>query len=190
MTSRFDPRWMAAVLIWLAALFVSFLNHAQIQEVATIRGRNDRLQKEMFFQHRNAARLDQVQRIQAACYLPVPSPKLGFESVRNMLNDLTADLGFYGLKIESQMEQATESRVPFRLRMQGTFGKTGGLIAALQSIPYLTIKHCRVVIANPKPEAKIELEMDFKFKIDSAQGLEIRSLQAAAASSEYQAVTR
>jgi hypothetical protein len=190
MISRFDPRWMAAVLIWLAAIFVSYLNHAQMQEVATMRGRNDRLQKEMLFQHRNAARLDQVQSIQASCYLPVASPKLGFESVRTRLNDLAADLGFYGLKIDSQMEQITESKMPFRLRMQGTFEKTGGCIAALQSIPYLTIKHCRVMLANSKSEARIELEMDFQFKIDPAQGLGIRTLQAAADSSEYQAVSR
>lgn len=190
MTSRLDPRWLAAALIWLAAIVVSYFNHAQIQEVATIRQRNDRLRKEMLFQHRNAARLNQVQRMQASCYLPVASPKLGFESVRSRLNGLAAGLGFSGVRIDGRMEQVTESRVPFRLRMQGTFEKAGKFIAVLQSLPYLSMKHCRVVVANPGPDAEIELELDFQFKIDPTQGLEIRSLQAAADSSEHKAVTR
>jgi Tfp pilus assembly protein PilO len=190
MTSKLNPRWLTAALIWLAASMVSYLNYAQIQEIATIRENNDRLRKEMLFQYRNAAQLDQIQNIQASCSLPVASVKLGFESVRSRLLGLSANLGFSGVTIDSQMEQATESRVPFRLRMQGTFEKTGKWIAALQSIPYLSIKSSRMVVAWPKPDAEIELALDFQFKIDPAQVLEIRSLQAAAEPREQKAVTR
>lgn len=190
MTSKLNPRWLAAVLVWLAAIIVSYLNYAQIHEVATIREKNDRLRQEMIFQHRNAAQLDQIQSVQASCYLPVASAKLGFEAVRSRLRGLAIHLGLNGVQIDGRMEQATGSPAPLRLRMQGTFEEAGNYIAALQSVPYLAMKSSRVVVSYPKPDAEIELEFDFQFKIDPERESEIRSLQAAAGPLEPKAVPR
>jgi hypothetical protein len=190
MTSKLNPRWLAAFLIWFAAIIVSYLNYAQIHEVAAIREKNDRLRQEMLFQHRNAAQFDQIQSVQASCYLPVASARLGFEAVRSRLQGLASHRGLNGVIIDGRMEQAAGSRAPLRLRMQGTFEKAGNYIAALQSIPYLAMKSCRVVVAYPKPDAEIELEFSFQFKIDPERESEIRPLQAAAGPLEPKAVTR
>lgn len=190
MTSKLNPRWLAAILVWFAAIVVSYLNYTQIYEVAAIREKNDRLRQEMLFQFRNAAQLDQIQSVQASCYLPVASAKLGFEAVRSRLQGLAIHLGLSGVKIDGRMEQATGGPVPLHLRMQGTFEEAGNYIAALRSIPYLTMKSSRVVVAYPKPDAEIELEFDFQFKIDPEQESEIRSLQAAADPLVPKAVTR
>lgn len=190
MTSRLNHRWLAAALIWAGALFASYLNCTHIQEIVSIREKNDRLSQEMLFQHRNAARLDRIQSIQASRSLPVASAKLGFELVRSKLHRLSANLGFQGIKINSQMEQASENRVPFRLRMQGTYEKAGNCIAALQSFPYLTMKSCRIVAYPLQPDAEFELEFDLQYKIVPAQELEIRSLQATADPLENKAVAR
>jgi Tfp pilus assembly protein PilO len=190
MTSRLNPRWSAATLIWLTVLFVSYLNLAQIQKIATIREENDRLRKEMLFQHHHAVQLDRIQSIRASYYLPVASAKLGFESVRSRLYGLAAHLGLSNIKIDAQMAQATEGRVPLRLNMAGTFQKAANFIAALQSLPYLALKKSRVVVAYPEPDAQIELEFDFQFTIDPARELEIRALQAAADPRDQKAATR
>ena len=81
MTSRLNPRWSAVALIWLATLIASYLNLTLIQEIETIREGNDRLRKEMLFQHHHAAQLDRVQRIKASSYLPVASAKLGLHPI-------------------------------------------------------------------------------------------------------------
>jgi hypothetical protein len=190
MTSKLNSCWMAAALIWLAAIVVSYLNFTEIHEVATLREKNDRLRHEMLFQYRNTARLDQIHSMEASCFLPVASAKLGFEAVRSRLQRLAAHLGLNGVKISAQMEQATENRTPLRLRLQGTFEETANYIAALQYIPYLAMKSSRVVVAYPKPDAEIELEFNFQFKIDPAQELEIRSLHAAGDPLENKAVYR
>jgi Tfp pilus assembly protein PilO len=190
MTSKLNPRWLAAALIWAGAIFASYLNYAQIQEIAFIRGKNDRLRQEMLFQHRNAARLDRIQSIQASYSLPVASAKLGFESVRSRLHGLSAKLGFQDIKIEGRMEQATENRMPFRLKMQGTYDKAANYIATLQSIPYLVLKSSRIVVATPKSAAEIELNFDLQFTIDPVQGLETSPLQAAADPLKHKAVAR
>lgn len=190
MTSKLNPRWLAAALIWAGALIASYLNYAQIQEIISIREKNDRLRQEMLFQDRNAARLDRIQSIQASCSLPVASAKLGFESVRSRLHGLSAKLGFQDIKIEVQMEQATENRMPFRLRMQGSYDKAGNFLSALQSIPYLAIKSCRIVEATTTPDVQIELNFDLQFAIDPVQGLETSPLQAAADPLKHKAVAR
>ena len=81
MTSRLNPHWSAVALIWLAVFIVSYLNLCQIQAIAMIREENDRLRKEMLFQHHHAAQLDRVQRIKASSYLPVASAKLGLHPI-------------------------------------------------------------------------------------------------------------
>jgi len=180
MTSKLNPRWSAVALIWLAALIVSYLNLTLIQEITTIREENDRLRKEMLFQHHHAAQLDRVQSILASCYLPVASAKLGLESVRSRLYGLAAHLGLNGVIMDAQMDQAMENRLPLRLKMEGTFQQTANLMASLKSLPYLALKSSRVMVAFPEPEAQIELEFDFQLTVDPAQELEIRTLQAAA----------
>jgi hypothetical protein len=63
-------------------------------------------------------------------------------------------------------------------------------MAALQSLPYLSMKNSRVVVAYPKSDASIEMELDFQFKIDPAGEFGIRSLQAAVHPQEQKAVAR
>jgi hypothetical protein len=190
MISNLNPRWMAVILVWFAAIIASYLNFTQIHELASIREKNVRLRQEMLFQYRNAARLDQIQSVQASCYLPVASAKLGFEAIRSRLQRLAIHLGLNGVKIEGRMDQVTGSQVPLRLRMQGTFEQAGKYITALKSAPYLAMKKSRVVIACPKPDAEIELEFDFQFENDPQRESEIGPLQAAANPPEPKAVTR
>lgn len=180
MTSKLNPRWLAAALIWSIAILVSYSNYNHIQKIATIREKNDGLRQEMLFQYRNAAQLNRIQSIQEFCSLPVASVQLGFESIRSRLHGLSANLGFQGIHIDAQMEQATENRVSFRLRMQGKYKKAGNFLSALQSIPYLAMKNCRIVADTAKPDAELELNFDFQYKIDPTQELQIQSLQAAA----------
>lgn len=155
-----------------------------------MRRENDRMREEILFQQRNAVQLDRAKNVQAACRLPVASVKLGFETVRSRLQVLSGNLGFNGVRIDGQMEQATENRVPFQLKMQGTLEKIRVWMAALKALPYLTIKSCRVVVAYPKSDASIEMELDFQFEIDPAGEFEIRSLQAAAHPQGQEAVAR
>ena len=88
------------------------------------------------------------------------------------------------------MEQGTETRVPLRLKMEGSFQKAASFMAALKPFPYLALKSNRVVVAYPEPDAQIELEFDFQFTIDPAQELEIRTLQAAVDPSDNKAAGR
>ena len=94
------------------------------------------------------------------------------------------------VKMDAQMEQATENQVPLRLNMEGTFQKTANFMADLKSFPYLALKSSRVVVAYPEPDAQIELEFDFQLTVDPAQELEIRTLRAAADPLEKKAAGR
>jgi Tfp pilus assembly protein PilO len=190
MTSGLNSRWLATVLIWSAVVMVSYLNLAKIQEVRSIRENNDRLRKEMRFQHRNAAQLDRVRSIQNTRRMPVASANLGFESVRSRLYALASGMGFDRITIDGQMEQATEGRLPIRLNMKGTFEKAANFITALQSVPYLSLKKSRVQVARTGPDAEIELNFDFGFTIAPARPMDIPPLQAAANPVENKATTR
>lgn len=190
MTFKLDPRWLAAALIWLVAILVSCLNFNHLQEIATIRERNERLHQEMLFQYRNAEQLNRVQSIQVFCSLPVASAKLGFESIRSRLHGLSANLGFQSVQIEARMEEITENRVPFRLKMQGNYKNADKFLAALQCIPYLAMRSCRIVVGTAKAETEFELDFDFQYKFDPAQELPIPSLQAATSPSSLEAVAR
>ena len=153
-------------------------------------GKNEGLRQEMLFQYRNAEQLKRVQSIQAYCSLPVSSVKLGFESVRSRLHKLAANLGFQGIHIDAQMEQAAENKASFRLRMQGSYENTGSFLTALQSIPYLAMKNCRIVTGAAKPDTEVELDFDLQYKIDPEQELDIQSLQASADLLPPEAVAR
>jgi hypothetical protein len=180
MTSKLNPRWLAAAMVWSLAILVSYSNYSHIQEIATIREKNDGLRQEMLFQFRNAEQLNRVQSMQEFCSLPVASVQLGFESIRSRLYGLSANLGFQSIQIDAQMEQTTDNRVPFHLRMQGKYKNAGNFLSALQSIPYLAIKNYRIVADTAKPDAELELNFHLQYKIDPTQELQIQPLQAAA----------
>jgi hypothetical protein len=190
MISKLNPLSLAGALVWSMAILVSCLNFSFIQEIAVIREKNEGLRQEMLFQYRNAAQLNRVQSIQAFCSLPVPSAKLGFESIRSRLHGLSAHLGFQVVNLDAQMDLATENRLPFHLRVQGDFEKSGDFLAALRSVPYLVMRGCRIVVGNAKPDAELELDFDFQYKNDPVQELPIHSLQAVAAPWTPEAVAR
>lgn len=180
MTSKLNQRWLIVGTIWFVTLAMTYWNYYMIDTVAATRENSERLRREYAFQHRNADKLLQVQELYASHFKPVASAKLGFESVRSSLHALAALLGLENVQIESQIAQATETQLPFLMRMTGDYQKAMGFVSALQKYPHLSIKHSRIVVLSPKGDAEVEIEIDFQFEIKPQQDIVHRPLHASA----------
>ena len=178
MTSKLNQRWLIVGTIWLVTLIMTYWNCHTIAGVAGTRENTERLRREYAFQHRHADKLQHVQSLYASHYQSVASAKLGFESVRSSVHALAALLGLENVKIESQLSQATETRLPFIIRMLGDLQKATGFVSALLKYPHLSIKQSRIEVLNPNGDAEIEIVLDFQFEIKSQEDIVHRPLQA------------
>lgn len=180
MTSRFKQRWFMAGAVWLAAIMISCWNFAKIDSVATVRENSEKLRKEYAFQNRNADKLLRIQKLHRSFYKPVPSLKLGFESIRSPLKALAALFGMKNVLIEHQIARATPEQIPFTMGMRGNYQKAMGFASALLKYPYISIAHSRILVLNETGDAEIELELVFQIKIKPPHTPGQDALQASA----------
>jgi hypothetical protein len=183
MNSKLNQRWLIVGAIWLAVLVMTWQNFGTIDAVLRMRENAERLCKEVEFQYRNSDTLQKIGKLHAAQFKPVASVKLGFESVRSSVQALAALLGLENIHIESQMAQATEAQLPFIIRTQGASDRALGLVTALATYPYLSVRHSRIVVHSTAADAEIEIEILLNFKIEPQEDTASNPLQASSGTS-------
>lgn len=178
MKSKFNQRWLITATIWATALIMTYWNFSKVDQVARIHETSEQLRKENAFQHRNASKLQQVQKMYATHFKTVASPKLGFESVRNSLLELAALLDLKDIIITNRLNEATENQMPFNVKMIGNYVKSAEFVSALRRYPYLSITRSRILVVNVKGDSEINLDLVFKFNVKSPDTNETEALQA------------
>ncbi len=163
--------------VWMAAVGLTYWNSVKIDRIAAIREANERLQREVFFENRNAEKLKQAARTHQSMFLPVVSVTLGLVEVKSHLHSLAVALDLDQIFIKGEMTQAKEGRVPLTLDARGSFRNAVAFLTVLRKYPYLPVTQTKIRAFSENGDVEMSVTFFFQYSLASPDQIKAGQLQ-------------
>lgn len=177
MISSIKIRWLLVGCVWMAALGLTYWNNVKIDRITAIRETNERLKREVFFEHRNAEKLRRATLTHQSMFLPVASVTLGLVEVKSHLHSLAGAFDLDQIFIKDEMTRAEDGRVPLVLDARGSFQKAVTFLTVLDKYPYLPVTRTQIKAIIENGVIDMSVVLFFQYSLETPDQIKARQLR-------------
>ncbi len=169
MTSFAKNRWAWAGVIWLTAVAIAFWNHQKIDSILSVDTQNQALQQEIVFLQQHGRRLESIQQEYAKLFLPVESVQLGVLSAQSAICELAGALELASPQFTTAPIARGDETAGLNIALEGPLEKITLFLSGITRLQYLEEKHSTIKIELERNEAKCDLSMVIRCRLQSGR---------------------
>ena len=170
MRTRISKRWLAVVVIWVAALAVNYWNVSEMNRIRKAREQKVFLTMDQQFLRAHSEEIARSLKKREAFFRSAEALNLGLLTVENELGAVAARYDLTKVEVKGDLNQADGSSIPMVMSCEGPLKKVVECLETLRKdCAYAPVTRVKIEIAGQGAPAKCEVALNYRYRIVNSE---------------------